>query len=144
MTNSAPSLRHEYNVFYPITTRWKDNDIYGHVNNVTYYAYFDSAVNRYLIEVGGLDIHSGQTIAFVVNSSCRYLAPVAFPEQIEAGIRVDRLGNSSVHYGVAIFRQDEKEACAEGEFVHVFVDRGTQRPVSIPAPLREALVKIAV
>lgn len=136
--------RSEYRVFYPITTRWKDNDIYGHVNNVTYYAYFDSAVNRYLIEAGGLDIHNGETIAFVVNSSCQYLAPVAFPEQIEAGIRVDRLGNSSVHYGVAIFRQGDNQACAHGQFVHVFVSRRTQTPVSIPSPLRQALSTILV
>lgn len=136
--------RADYRVFYPITTRWSDNDIYGHVNNVVYYAYFDSAANRYLIEEGGLDIQSGDIVGLVVNSGCEYHAPIAYPDRIEAGVRVDKLGNSSVRYGIAIFREGREEAVAHGHFVHVFVDRADSRPVSIPPRLRDALEAIAV
>src|SRR5690606_39574519 len=94
---------------HPITTRWHDNDIYGHINNVTYYAYFDSAVNSWLINEGGLDIHRGQQVAFVVSSGCDYFAPIAFPERIEIGVRVAKLGNSSVHYQLAVFREGMEE-----------------------------------
>ena len=132
-------LRGDYRHFQPITTRWHDNDIYGHVNNVVYYGYFDSAVNTYLIERGGLDIHEGGVVGFVVSSSCDYFAPVAFPERIEVGLRVGKLGNSSVQYELAIFREGEELACAAGRFVHVFVDRASNSPVPIPAPLREAM-----
>lgn len=142
MSRSHTVNRANYRVFYPITTRWMDNDLYGHVNNVTYYSYFDSAVNHYLITAGGLDIHRGPVIGFVVNSSCQYLEAIAFPEPIEAGIRVDRLGNSSVQYGVAIFREGQTRASAHGQFVHVFVDRESQRPVPIPEALRRALAEI--
>lgn len=134
--------RSAFPVFDEITTRWADNDLYGHVNNVTYYAWFDSSVNRYLIEQGGLDIHNGQQIAYVVSSSCDYFSPIAYPERVEAGLRVERLGNSSVIYNIGIFRQGEGEACAVGRFVHVFVDRQTDRPVPIPASIREALEKL--
>lgn len=134
--------RADYRVFYPITTRWHDNDIYGHVNNVTYYSYFDSAVNRYLIEEGGLDIHSGEVVAFVVNSSCDYRAPLAYPQQLEAGIRVEKLGNSSVVYRVGIFAAGEQLASASGRFTHVFVGRAESRSVSIPETVRQALSKI--
>ena len=142
---SKPEIptRDDYRVFYPITTRWSDNDIYGHVNNVTYYSYFDSAANRYLIEQGGLDIGDGRIVGYVVNSGCQYHVPVTYPEAIEAGLRVDRLGNSSVQYGIAIFREGEQRAAAHGHFVHVFVERAENRSVPIPENLRRALERIA-
>lgn len=142
MSRSGPPPRADYKVFYPISTRWSDNDIYGHVNNVTYYAYFDTAANRYLIEEGGMDIGDGRIVGYVVNSGCEYHAPVTYPEPIEAGLRVDRLGNSSVQYGLAIFRQDGQEAVAHGHFVHVFVDRAANKPVPIPHRLRAALARL--
>lgn len=142
MTSDNPRNRAGFAVFDEITTRWADNDLYGHVNNVTYYAWFDSSVNRYLIEQGGLDIHRGQEIAYVVNSSCDYFSPVAYPERVEAGLRVEKLGNSSVVYNIGIFRQGEDEACAVGRFVHVFVNRETDRPVAIPAGVRQALERL--
>jgi acyl-CoA thioester hydrolase len=137
-------LRADYRHFQPITTRWHDNDIYGHVNNVVYYGYFDSAVNAYLIEQGGLDIHDGGVVGFVVSSSCDYFTSIAFPDRIEVGLRVGKLGNSSVQYELAIFKQGEDEACAAGRFVHVFVDRQSNRPVAIPEPLRAALAELVV
>nr|WP_298164791.1 thioesterase family protein [uncultured Pseudomonas sp.] len=137
-------LRSDYLHFQPITTRWHDNDLYGHVNNVTYYSYFDSAVNAYLIEVGGLDIHDGAVVGFVVSSNCDYFASIAFPERIEIGLRVGKLGNSSVQYELAVFKAGEDEACAAGRFVHVFVDRASNRPVTIPEPLRTALTALLV
>jgi acyl-CoA thioester hydrolase len=120
-------------------TRWADNDLYGHVNNAVYYQLFDSAVNRFLIEQGGLDIHSGAVIGLVVESSCRYHAPVAYPERIRVGVRVDRLGSSSVTYGVALFSESDPSARADGTFTHVFVDRTSRRPAPMPEPLRAAL-----
>lgn len=144
MTKPVIPTRADYKIFYPITTRWMDNDFYGHVNNVTYYSWFDTAANKYLIEECGLDIANGEVIGFVVNSGCQYLAPVAYPETIEAGLRVDKLGNSSVQYGLAIFKQGEPQVCAYGHFVHVFVDRRTQKPVPIPAAIRQELARIAV
>ncbi len=137
-------LRADYRLFQPVTTRWHDNDLYGHVNNVVYYSYFDSAVNSFLIERGGLDIHDGQVVGFVVSSSCDYFASIAFPERIEVGLRVARLGNSSVQYELAIFKAGEDEACAAGRFVHVFVDRQSNRPVAIPEALRLALETLLV
>ena len=142
--NPPQHLRRDYPHFQPITTRWHDNDIYGHVNNVTYYSYFDSAVNAYLIEVGGLDIHNGEVVGFVVSSSCDYFASIAFPERIEIGLRVAKLGNSSVEYQLAVFKQGENEACAAGRFVHVFVDRQSNRPLPIPERLRAALADLLV
>ncbi|MCU1718521.1 acyl-CoA thioesterase [Pseudomonas sp. 5P_3.1_Bac2] len=138
----AQAQRSDYRYLQPITTRWHDNDIYGHVNNVTYYSYFDSAVNTYLIEVGGLDIHHGQVVGFVVSSSCDYFASIAFPERIEVGLRVAKLGNSSVQYELAIFKDGEAHACAAGRFVHVFVERSSNRPLSIPDNLRAALTAL--
>ena len=137
-------LRADYPHFQAITTRWHDNDLYGHVNNVTYYSFFDSAVNTYLIEHGGLDIHEGAVVGFVVSSACDYFASIAFPDRIEIGLRVGTLGNSSVQYELAVFKQGEDEACAAGRFVHVFVDRQSNRPVSIPPALREALSAVLV
>jgi acyl-CoA thioester hydrolase len=142
--NPPQHLRSDYPHFQPITTRWHDNDVYGHVNNVTYYSYFDSAVNSYLIEVGGLDIHAGEVVGFVVSSSCDYFASIAFPERIEIGLRVAKLGNSSVQYELAVFKQGEDAACAAGRFVHVFVDRASNRPLPIPGRLREALAALQV
>lgn len=142
MSKATPE-REDYGYFCPITTRWADNDIYGHVNNVVYYAYFDTVANSYLIEQGGLDIHGGDVVGFVVNSHCDYFSPVAFPDQLEGGFRVNRLGNSSVEYGIGIFRQGEKQACAAGTFTHVFVERVSDKPVRIEGLLREALERLA-
>ncbi|MCQ8895888.1 acyl-CoA thioesterase [Limnobacter humi] len=121
-----------------VQTRWHDNDIYGHVNNVVYYSYFDSVVNRFLIEQGGLDIHGGDTVGFVVESQCKYHRPLAYPDTITAGLRVGKLGNSSVRYELALFNQ-AGELCADGHFVHVFVNRGNNRPTPLPARIRAAL-----
>jgi len=144
MSKAAPPTRADYKIFYPISTRWSDNDIYGHVNNVTYYSYFDTAANRYLIEEGGLDITVGTIVGFVVNSGCEYHAPITYPESVEAGVRVDRLGNSSVQYGIAIFKEGEDQAAAHGHFVHVFVERAENRSVPIPGNLRVALERLKV
>lgn len=135
--------RHNFPVFYPISTRWMDNDVYGHVNNVTYYSYFDSTINRYLIEEGDLDIHGGSVVGFVVSSNCQFRRPVAYPEALEAGLRVIKIGNSSVTYEVGIFRQAEAEASAIGQVVHVFVDRVTNTSTPIPASIRAALERIS-
>jgi len=131
-----------YRYFLPIGTRWMDNDVYGHINNVTYYSYFDTVANHYLITEGGLDIHASPVIAFVVESTCAYHAPLAYPDQLRAGLRVDRLSTRSVTYGIAIF-SDADEAAAHGHFVHVFVDRITRKAVPIPDPIRAALSAIA-
>jgi acyl-CoA thioester hydrolase len=135
----SPARRSKYALFVPIQTRWMDNDVYGHVNNVVYYSYFDTVVNRYLIEAGALDIANGPVIGFVVETSCRYRAPISFPEALTAGLRVARLGGSSVRYEIALFREGEDEAAAEGHFVHVYVDRATRRPTPLPDALRAAL-----
>lgn len=142
MTIAKQETRDNYKQFYPITTRWMDNDYYGHVNNVTYYSYFDTAANQYLIEAGGLDLEISPVIGVVVNSGCTYKKPLAYPQSLEAGLRVDRLGNSSVQYGLAIFAEGEYEASAFGHFVHVFVDRQTNQSVSIPATIRTALERL--
>ena len=144
MSKSELPTRAGYKVFYPITTRWSDNDIYGHVNNVTYYSYFDTAANRYLIEEGGLDISDGTIVGYVVNSGCEYHAPITYPESVQAGVRVDRLGNSSVQYGIAIFKEGEETAAAHGHFVHVFVERARNQSVAIPPNLRAALEDLLV
>ena len=141
MPDSTP-VRDDYRHFQPITTRWHDNDAYGHVNNVTYYSFFDTAVNTYLIEQGGLDIHDGEVVGFVVSSACDYFASIAFPECIEVGLRVGKLGNSSVQYELAVFKAGEEEARAAGRFVHVFVDRASNQPVPIPGMLREAMQRL--
>lgn len=140
-----PSLkRADYRYFLPITTRWMDNDLYGHVNNVVYYSYFDTIANHFLITRGGLDIHNASIVGFVVSSQCSYKRAIAYPEAIEGGFRVNRLGNSSVEYGIAIFKQGWDTACAVGNFTHVFVDRASQRPTAIPTPLRSALAGVLV
>jgi acyl-CoA thioester hydrolase len=144
MTDIDFTSRALYKKIYPLSTRWNDNDIYGHVNNVAYYAYFDSAVNRHLIEQGGLDIHGGDTVAFVVNSQCHYLAPIAYPDEIEVAVAVKRLGNSSVTYAVAIFKAGQQDAVAYGDFVHVFVRRSSKQSVPIPEAIRSALAAIHI
>lgn len=121
-----------------------DNDIYGHVNNALYYGFFDTAINEYLIAEGGLDINDGPVVAFAAESQCQYLRPLAFPGVIDIGLRVGKLGNSSVRYELAIFKASENLAAAAGYFVHVFVDRATQKPVSMPAPIRTALERLLV
>ncbi|MEH6551572.1 MAG: thioesterase family protein [Pseudomonadales bacterium] len=139
---ATPPVRSDYKTFYPISTRWMDNDVYGHVNNVTYYSYFDTAANRYLMEEGYLDIQSAPVIGFVVSSACDYFSPIAHPDELQVGIRVDKLGNRSVTYGIAIFRQGEEKASAAGHFVHVFVDRASNTATKIPSSIRQALEKI--
>lgn len=136
--------RADYAAFRSITTRWADNDVYGHVNNVVYYSWFDTAVNAHLIKAGVLDIHAGAVIGLVVETGCRYAAPLAFPQVIEAGIRAAKIGTSSVRYEVGLFAEGEAEAAAEGFFIHVYVDRETRRPVPLPADLRTALEAISV
>ncbi|WP_019577649.1 acyl-CoA thioesterase [Curvibacter lanceolatus] len=135
----SPEPRSAYATFRTITTRWMDNDVYGHVNNVVYYSWFDTAVNAYLIEQGVLDIHAGSTIGLVIETQCNYFAPLAFPQNIEAGIRVARLGGSSVRYEVGLFAEGEDLCAAKGHFVHVYVDRETRRPVPVPESLRAVL-----
>jgi acyl-CoA thioester hydrolase len=135
-------------VSYPhrrrLGTRWADNDIYGHVNNVEYYAFFDTIINAYLIEAGGLDIHAGETIGLCAESHCTFLAPLSFPDEIEGALRVGKLGSASVRYEIALFAAGSEEPAAEGWFVHVFVDRATRRPVPIEGRLRASLEALAV
>ncbi|GKT24636.1 thioesterase family protein [Acidovorax sp. SUPP3334] len=140
----APEPRSAYSVFRTITTRWADNDAYGHVNNVIYYSWFDTAVNAYLIEQGALDIHSGETIGLVVETQCHYFAPLAFPQTVEAGIRVAHLGNSSVRYEVGLFAQGAAESAAGGHFVHVYVGREDRRPRPLPQRLKDALAPLHI
>ena len=141
MPNPRPQAepRSAFKVFRRIDTRWMDNDVYGHVNNVVYYSWFDTAVNATLIEQGVLDIHAGPTIGLVVETQCHYFAPLAFPQNIDAGIRVARLGTSSVRYEVGLFAEGAQETAARGHFVHVYVDRESRRPVALPAPLKQFL-----
>ena len=127
----APLGRAAFPVYVELQTRWADNDVYGHVNNVVYYSYFDTAVNRYLIEQGVLDIHAGSTIGLVVETQCHYFAPIAFPEPVEAGLRVAHVGRSSVRYEIGLFRSGQTHSSAQGRFVHVYVDRQTRRPVAL-------------
>jgi acyl-CoA thioester hydrolase len=138
-----PPRRGAYAWFTPVTTRWTDNDVYGHLNNAYAYVLFDSAVNRLLIERGGLDIHRGATAGWMVSSACDYFAPVAYPDDLEVGLRVEHLGTSSVRYGLALFRAGEDAACAAGAMVHVFVDRASARPVPLPPAIRAALGALA-
>lgn len=140
----AMSVRASYRHFLGIPTRWMDNDAYGHVNNVTYYSYFDTAVNEHLIRVGGLDMRNAPAIGIVVETSCRFHQSLSFPEVIDAGLRVVKLGNTSVKYEIGLFRQGDDAAAATGHFVHVWVDRLTQRPTPLPAAIRAALAGLLV
>ncbi|HEX7687821.1 MAG TPA: thioesterase family protein [Burkholderiaceae bacterium] len=135
----APEPRSAFAAFSPITTRWMDNDVYGHVNNVVYYSFFDTAVNGLLIAAGALDIHAGAVIGLVVETQCNYFAPIAFPQAVSAGVRVARLGGSSVRYEIGLFADDAPQSAASGHFVHVYVDRATRRPVPLPGPLAAVL-----
>lgn len=139
-----PDGREAYRHFAPLATRWMDNDAYGHLNNVVYYSLFDTAVNRYLIEAGALDIHKGATIGLVVETHCNYFASIEFPQMVEAGIRVAHMGSSSVRYEIGIFAAGEALAAARGHFVHVYVDRDTRRPVPLPPALQKALKELQV
>lgn len=143
MSERQPRLgRSDFRVFRAIPTRWHDNDAYGHVNNVIYYAWFDTAVNAWLVEGGFLDVSDSEAIGLVVETACTYFESVAFPEIVEAGIVVERLGSSSVTYRIGIFRQGSELAAAQGRFTHVYVARASQKPVPIPAPLRAALAAL--
>lgn len=144
-TNERPPrpLRAAFRHFDTVQTRWMDNDVYGHVNNVVYYGYFDSVVNRYLIDPGGLDIHHAPVIGVVVESACRYHASFAYPDMIEAGLVIGHLGRSSVRYELGLFAPDEDVARVDGWFTHVFVDRATRRPSAIPEAMRDAFARIA-
>jgi acyl-CoA thioester hydrolase len=144
LVKPAALKRQDFRHFLAITTRWMDNDVYGHVNNVVYYSYFDTVVNEYLIRAGVLDFEQGATIGLVVETHCNYFAPLVFPDRIEAALRVVRLGTSSVRYEVGLFKEGEDQPAAQGHFVHVYVDRLTRRPVSLPADLRAALEPLSV
>ncbi len=135
----GPEPRSAYAAFSAITTRWADNDVYGHVNNVVYYSFFDTAVNGLLIAAGALDIHAGAVIGLVVETQCNYFAPIAFPQAVSVGVRVARLGRSSVRYEIGLFADDAPTCAAAGHFVHVYVDRATRLPVPLPAPLKSVL-----
>ena len=139
-----PEPRDRYAHLSSISTRWMDNDVYGHVNNVQYYSFFDTAVNRYLIAAGALDIHAGAVIGLVVETHCNYFAPLAFPQDVEAGLRVAQVGRSSVRYEVGLFAPGQPLAAAMGHFVHVYVDRATRRPVPLPDALLAALSPLRV
>jgi acyl-CoA thioester hydrolase len=140
-----PLARDQFKIFKSISTRWMDNDCYGHVNNVVYYSWFDTAVNAYLIEQGVLDRSGGTTIGLVVSSSCNYFEPLSYPEPVEAGISGTRLGRSSVEYRIGIFRQGSSHSAAWGNFVHVYVSHLTRKPVEVlPAPFKRSLEKIYV
>ena len=139
MTGKQPDSRGDYVHFSRITTRWMDNDVYGHVNNVVYYSFFDTAVNRFLIEGNSLDIAISNIVGLVVETQCRYFRSIAFPDTVDAGIRVAKLGTSSVRYEVGLFRNDDDVAAAQGHFVHVYVDRATNRPAPIPDVARSLL-----
>ena len=140
--NDAAPTRDDYPHFSAITTRWMDNDVYGHVNNVLYYSFFDSVIAEYLIREGGFAFASADVIGLAVESSCRYRRPIAYPQAIQAGLRVAHLGNSSVRYEVGVFADDDPRSCADGYFVHVFVARETNTPSPIPAQIRTALERL--
>ena len=144
MTTLRPQAENRlaYKAFRDISTRWMDNDAYGHVNNVVYYSWFDTVVNAHLIEQGVLDIHQGETIGLVIETQCNYFASLAFPQNVEAGLRVAHMGTSSVRYEVGLFAQGEPLTAAKGHFVHVYVDSKTRRPVPLPAPLKAVLEQL--
>lgn len=137
-----PSTRSSFVHFSSIETRWADNDAYGHVNNAVYYFYFDTAINRYLIGPGGLDIHQSPVIAIVAETGCRFHRSFAYPDAIEVGMRVDHLSGRSVRYGIGLFAPGESSARVEGHFVHVYVDRATMRPTAMPERMHQALARL--
>ena len=142
MDRPTPESKDAYRHFLAIPTRWADNDVYGHVNNTVYYSYFDTVVNHYLIEQGALDPAAGEVIGLVVETHCSYFSELAFPDLVEAGLRVAHIGSSSVRYEIGLFRNHEAQTAAKGYFVHVYVDRVTRRPVSLPALLLGALLPL--
>jgi acyl-CoA thioester hydrolase len=142
MSRPPPSRRADYRWFHRLTTRWMDNDVFRHVNNVNYFSFFDTAVTYWEMTEGGIDLVDGEIHCVVAEVQCRYLSSLAFPDDVTVGLRVARLGTSSVRYELAIFRNDEDEAAAEGHFIHVFVRRGVQRPVPIPAATRARLERL--
>jgi acyl-CoA thioester hydrolase len=142
MSRPQPKSRNEFAAYVPITTRWLDNDVYGHINNIAYYGFFDTAVNSWLIAQGALDIERSAVIGLVVETHCNYFAPLAFPQPIEAGLRVAHLGGSSVRYELGIFAHGAQSSAAHGHFVHVYVDRATRKPVPLPQKLRDVLQTI--
>jgi acyl-CoA thioester hydrolase len=144
MSKPTPDPRTAYRHFRAITTRWMDNDVYGHVNNVVYYSYFDTVVNQYLIEKDVLDIDRSPVVGLVVETQCNYFSSITFPDTVHAGLRVARLGSSSVRYEIGLFRNDESVTSAQGHFVHVYVDRFSRRPTSLPDDLRTALSALLV
>jgi len=139
MAETAIERRVDYPHFLAITTRWMDNDLYGHINNVVYYSFFDTVINHYLINAGGLDIHQGRVIGLAVETMCRFYRPLAYPDPVDAGLRVGKLGRSSVRYEIGLFSPGHDEPAATGHFIHVFVERATRRPAPIPATIRAAL-----
>ena len=141
---AEPALPHriDFTVLRPIATRWMDNDHYGHVNNVAYYSFFDTAVNGFLMEATGIDIRDLPAIGIVAESSCRFLSAISFPDAIHAGLAAERVGTSSVVYAVALFRGEDDVPCAVGRFVHVYVDRETRRPVPIPGVIRQVVERL--
>jgi acyl-CoA thioester hydrolase len=139
MSKPTPDPRAAYRHFRAMSTRWMDNDVYGHVNNVVYYSYFDTVVNQYLMDEGVLDVERGAVIGLVVETHCNYFSSMTFPDTVHAGLRVARLGSSSVRYEIGLFRNDEPRASAQGHFVHVYVDRFSRRPTTLPDDLRTAL-----
>ena len=143
VSRPAPALRAEFRAWRTLTTRWADNDAYGHVNNTVYYEWFDSAVNAWMVEQGMLDIAAGDPIALVAETRCSYSAPLAFPQAVDVGLAVAALGRSSIRYRIGVFAQGAETAAAEGEFVHVVVDRATRRPVEIPREWRDKLEAIS-
>ena len=143
MSREAPARREDFRIWRKVTTRWADNDAYGHVNNTVYYEWFDSAVNAWMVEQGMLDIVHGDPIGLVVETRCTYFAPLAFPQEVEVGLRVGQLGSSSIRYRIGIFAAEQESAAAQGEFVHVVVDRASRRPVEIPDAWRRALEAIS-
>lgn len=143
MPKTIPDTRNQFFHFQSIPTRWMDNDVYQHVNNVVYYSFFDTAVNQYLIEENALDIENSSIIGLVVETQCKYFSPIKFPQSITSGLRVDQVGKSSVHYGIGLFCEDNIEASAQGNFIHVYVDRLTRRPAAISQAMLDALNKIS-
>ncbi len=137
----AIKTREQYHFLFPIQTRWADNDMYGHVNNVTYYSYFDTAANALLIQKAAFDLRNSKVIGLVVDSACSFLQELSYPEIIEVGVAIKKIGTTSLTYDLAIFKQGQNEASAQGHFVHVFVDRETRKSIPIPVEMRDALTK---
>ncbi len=144
MSDGKSEKRENYRHFLAIPTRWMDNDVYGHVNNVIYYSYFDTVINDYLIAEGGLDFSGGGVVGIAVETMCHFHKSLAFPDVVDAGLRVGKLGNSSVRYEIGLFRAGDAEAAATGHFVHVFVRRPEQAPVPMPGPIRSALERLTI